>query len=128
MPPRPPKPPDREAQPRHRRRGRVVTDVSLPRKRTLRELSRQQLSREDASALESELRISSDRSTCIILSSLAERNLESAIMSRIYISDTEIAKPLFDRDGALSTFYGNIYLAYALGMIDAVVRDRSRYH
>jgi hypothetical protein len=31
--------------------------------------------------------------------------------------------PLFERDGALSTFYGNIHLAFALDLINQAVRD-----
>jgi hypothetical protein len=65
----------------------------------------------------------SDRTVCIILSSMLERFLEILILSRIGVSDTAKSALLFENDGALSSFFGNIDLAFALGLLDEHVRD-----
>jgi hypothetical protein len=71
-------------------------------------------------ALLIEIRGNSDRSACIILSSIIERALELTIVLRIEMG-IEMEQPykerLFGRDGALSTFSGNIQFARALGLI-----------
>jgi hypothetical protein len=54
---------------------------------------------------------------------MIERVLEQLIIVRLGLVNSDLAITLFERDGALSTFYGNISLARALGLIDDPVKD-----
>jgi len=51
------------------------------------------------------------------------RVLEQVILARLMIVEKRRIVPLFERDGVLSTFYGNIHLAFALKLIRETVRD-----
>jgi hypothetical protein len=71
-----------------------------------------------------EVQQGSDRSACIIMSAMVERFLERELLMRLMISESSSKhQALFERDGALSTFFGNIHLAYALDMISQDMRD-----
>jgi hypothetical protein len=117
---RPPKPPDREAKPRVRR-------PAAPRKsqkpRSLAELARSPIPDDEFGAAMSEMLGNSDRATCIVFSAMIERGLEDLIVSHLGIYDNELRNLLFERDGALSTFYGNIRFGRALGFYDKPFQD-----
>jgi hypothetical protein len=51
------------------------------------------------------------------------RVLEHVILARLMIVEKRKIIPLFEREGALSTFYVNIHLAFALKLISETVRD-----
>jgi hypothetical protein len=51
----------------------------------------------------------SDRTACIVGAAMIERILERLILARLGVTDDAPLKDLlFEREGALSTFYGNI--------------------
>jgi DNA-binding MltR family transcriptional regulator len=110
-----PKPPH----PTTKRRG---VPIAAGIKRSLRTLSRAQLTDDDDIAILFD-EVHADRSYCIILASMIERHLEQAIIERLRLINKDAEKPLFDREGALSTFFGNIHLGYALGLFSDTVRD-----
>jgi hypothetical protein len=63
----------------------------------------------------------SDRAECIIMSSMIERMIEMCIIYRIGVI-TSRDELLFKSDGALSSFNGNIDLAYAINLITSDLR------
>jgi hypothetical protein len=94
------------------------------KRRTLRDLSRARRTfGEDVDAFQKEIKDGSDRTCCILMAAVVERTLERCILLRLGIHDEEKINPLFERDGALSTFYGTIHLAYAIGLINHDIRD-----
>jgi len=107
--------------PPHPTRKRRAVPIANALKRSLRTLSRAQVSDEDIDILFNE--VHADRSYCIILASMIERHLEQAIIERLRLINKEAEKLLFEREGALSTFFGNIHLGYALGLFDDRMRD-----
>lgn len=94
-------------------------------RRTLRELSRaRRQAAEETHIVMNEVQQGSDRSACIIMSAMVERFLERELLMRLMISEsTSKHQALLERDGALSTFFGNIHLAYALDMISQDMKD-----
>ena len=78
----------------------------------------------DKAAMENEFK-GSDRSVCIIVAAMVERILERLLLFRLDIkrNNPNIEK-LFDRDGALSSFYGNIHFAHILGIINEADKDK----
>jgi hypothetical protein len=94
-------------------------------RRTLRDLSRaRRQAAEETHIVMNEVQQGSDRSACIIMSAMVERFLERELLMRLMISESSSKhQALFERDGALSTFFGNIHLAYALDMISQDMRD-----
>lgn len=117
MPKRPPRPPDRESSPRYR------LSRATPKLSSIRDLSRLYANTEQLKLSFDEVEKSSDRSACIIMSSIIERTLERGILLLLDIIDQEKITPLFERDRALSSFFGNIYLAYAINLISMPIRD-----
>lgn len=96
----------------------------MPTRQRLRDLSRPWITAtEEFASVATEVKDSPDRSACILATSLLARVLERVILARLMIVDESRIVPLFARDGALSTFYGNIHLAFALQLINEVVRD-----
>lgn len=98
-------------------------DVGQPEKdrirRKLRELSRPFITAtEEFESAADEIRDGSDRTACIVVTSLITKVLERTIINRLMIVEKKKIDPLFERDGALSTFYGNIHLAFALNLIN----------
>jgi hypothetical protein len=89
----------------------------------LRDVFRDSYQTAEIPALLQDLKRGSDRTVCIILSSMIERDLESLILHRIMLG-MPLSKTrrddLFDKDGPLSTFSGNIKLARALGVIGSI--------
>jgi hypothetical protein len=71
----------------------------------------------------SEMLGNSDRATCIVFSAMLERGLEDLIACHLGVFDSELRNLLFERDGALSTFYGNIRFGRALGFYDKLFQD-----
>jgi hypothetical protein len=103
------------------RRKAAKTPISA---RTLRELSRvRRLLREETRAVMNEIKQSSDGAACILMSAMVERWLERSLLLRLMIQSDDKTSALFERDGALSTFYGNTHLAYALDMITSETRN-----
>jgi hypothetical protein len=118
MIPKPPIPPGREPSPRFREPTRSPTsDLSTGKAistRTLTELARARITEDDLREFGKEVKGSSDRTTCIVLSAMIERTLEESILTYLKITDDDLKKLLFESDWALSTFYGNIGLGYAI--------------
>jgi hypothetical protein len=104
------------------RRKAVKAPISA---RTLRDLSRaQRMLREETRAAIDEIKQSSDRAACILMSAMVERHLERSILLRLMIpGGDDKTSALFERDGALSTFYGNTHLAYALDLITSEMKS-----
>jgi hypothetical protein len=126
MPKRPPIPPDHEHSPRRRttRPGNAALPAGMPTRRKLRDLSRPGITAtEEFASVLTEVKDSPDRSACIVVTSMLARVLEHVILARLMIVEKRRIVPLFERDGALSTFYGNIHLAFALKLISETVRD-----
>jgi hypothetical protein len=121
---RPPKPLDRVPKPRYRKPKTPEPGQASPasKKETLARLSRAQVTTHELAAAMLEVLGTSDRTTCIVVTAMIERDLEDSIISRLNIRDEEPKKLLFDRDGALSTFYGNIRFGRALGFYDQSVQ------
>jgi hypothetical protein len=117
---RPPKPPDRDPRPRHRRRGKSVVSP-----RTISTLIRQRPTLQDFDQLDREVKYVHPRSATILLAAEVELNLELSILTKLPRNDNETTKLLVDRDGPLSSFYAKIHLAYAMGIITegSVVRS-----
>ncbi len=92
--------------------------------RKLRDLSRPWITAtEEFASAATEVKESPDRSACIVVTSLITQVLERVILARLLIDEESRISPLFGRDDALSTFYGNIHLAFALQLISEAVRD-----
>ena len=117
---RPPKPTDRESAPRHRKRAKSAKEQSpAPKPRSLAALFRSEAADPDELKKSLNERFgSSDRTTCIVFSAGIERELEDLILRHLHIEHEELGNLLFERDGALSTFYGNIRFGRALGLYD----------
>jgi len=120
---RPPKPPGIPSQPRYRksRSSDVVTQAA----RSFQELFHARHVEEDRPRILAELEGTSDRAACIIVSSMVERDLERALIRRLSMG-FKLHKPrvdkLFERDGALSSFAGEINLIYALNIIESITK------
>ncbi len=125
MPRRPPTPTDQQASSRQRRGSATVnTAARPPTLGKLRALSvKAQKGLQLNGEIGKEVRESSDRSSCIIMTSIVERTLEQAILFRLGITEDAKIAPLFERDGSLATFYGCIHLAFAIDLIPKAVRD-----
>jgi len=125
MPQKPPIPPGREPNPRHKKRGASNSGGS-PKERSLRDLSRSRIPSDELPTALREISGTSDRTTCIILSAMVERDLESLLLVRLDIdtNDQNLVDLLFERDGALSTFYGNILFGMSLGLYDTEFKNQ----
>ena len=114
--------------PRFRKRG--SGRIFPPQKRPLSALSRLTSGKDDKDNVLSEVGGTNDRTTCLILSSMIERQLEQLLFERIRFGspiDSSWKPKIFSRDGALSTFFGNIGLARTLRVIDVqTYRDLDR--
>ena len=85
----------------------------------MRRLSRKMFEFQDeANNLFKHAEENTDRSVCVIMSSMLERTIEICILHRIGVTDQNKVDLLFQENGALSSFSGNIDLAFALGLID----------
>jgi hypothetical protein len=120
---RPPKPPERESAPRYRKRTKTGQDQSLSKARSLAQLTRSDVAEHEFDANTAELTGNSDRTTSIAATAMIERDLEGLILSHLGIKDGKLRDLLFERDGALSTFYGNIRFGRALGFYDKSFQD-----
>jgi hypothetical protein len=122
---KPPIPPGQERSPRRRTSGNATRPLGMPTTRKLRDLSRPWNSAtEEFASVVIEVKDSPDRSAGIVMASMMARVLEHVILARLMIVEKkQRALPLFERDGALSSFYGNIHLAFALQLISETVRD-----
>lgn len=89
---------------------------SSRRRRKLQDVIREPLKGGDPDFVP-ELHDASDRSAAILISANVARDLEQLIMSSIIsTTDEDVKSRLLGRDGALSSFYGNIYLGHAIGL------------
>ena len=96
----------------------------MPTSRKLRELSRPWITAtEEFASVATEVKDSPDRSACIVVTSMLARVLEHVILARLMIVEKDRILPLFESDGPLSTFHGNINFAFALQLISETVRD-----
>jgi hypothetical protein len=118
MPKRPPIP--HGQQPALRRRRISGKVLNPPRPTTLRKLralsAKAQKGLQSNGAIAREIRESSDRSACIVMTSIVERTLEQCLLLRLRTIEDNKIRQLFERDGALSTFYGCIHLAFAVDL------------
>jgi hypothetical protein len=96
----------------------------MPTSRKLRDLSRPWIAAtEEFGSVATEVKDSPDRSACIVVTSMLSRVLENVILARLMIVEKDRILPLFESDGALSTFHGNINFAFALKLINEAVKD-----
>jgi hypothetical protein len=93
------------------------------KKRTLRALSGALIkdlpTLEDWDQIIDELEGVSDRSAAILISAHAEDALSALIVSRFKVQCVADLEALYDRDGALSSFFSKIHLGYVMGLYDA---------
>jgi hypothetical protein len=88
----------------------------------LRDVFRARYGDAEIPALLEDIKRGTDRTVCIILSAMIERNLEHLILSKIApgeVLSNARRLMLFDKDGPLSTFSANIKMARALNLINS---------
>ena len=89
----------------------------------LKDLYRAEYQHGEAELFATEITQSSDRTTCIIIAAMLQRNLERLLMMALHIyDDNELRPQLFVRDGPLSTFFGTIILGQVLELYDDRVK------
>jgi hypothetical protein len=81
-------------------------------------LTRRLVDLPDVAAIVEDARRSSDRTAAIVLASWLEQVLEQVIVGKFSRKDAATIKNMQDRGGALSSFFGKIYLGYALGLYE----------
>ncbi len=91
--------------------------------KTLRALSTKKIEDSDFALMAEEIREASDRTAAIVMGAFVERELEQWIVKVLPRRDEETIEKLYERDGALGSFYAKIYLGYALGVYDETTRD-----
>jgi hypothetical protein len=127
--PKPPKPADREANPRYRIPGASEKKVT----RSIRELTRAAPASDEMLLItkqimslvkesEKDLTPAHDRSAAIVASALTEYLLEITLLRHMKNSEPDAQKNLFAENGPMGSFYAKIHLAYALGIIDKKTR------
>jgi hypothetical protein len=94
---------------------------------SFREITRALYSAEHLPALMEQVQKWDDRTVCLILSAMLERNLEYLILTRIgfgFNLNEERRDQLFAKDGTLSSFHANIIFSRALEVInDDTMKD-----
>jgi hypothetical protein len=129
---RPPKPPLPEGLVREPRTKNAPRDIASPMPAeeiylTFKELIRGQVHEEDIPEILKQQQQGNDRSVCIIMTAMLERNLEYLITIRIaagFALNEKWRDHLFMRDGALSSFHSNIRFARLLDLItDETMKD-----
>jgi DNA-binding MltR family transcriptional regulator len=128
MAPKPPKPTDRVASPRHKKRKRAGVDLleaiyPTGGSDTLSALLREAVTDDDKITLESPPHLTSHRSFAIISSARAERALERTLIAHFPKLDAYTFEMLASRAGPLSSFFSKIHLAFALGLLDSKTRN-----
>jgi DNA invertase Pin-like site-specific DNA recombinase len=95
------------------------------KKRTLRTIDKDDIiSVEEWAEIFKEINGVSDRSATILVAAHVDVALSSFIEAALLLSPEEEAlKPLYERDGALSTFFSKIHLGYAMSLYDDKTRD-----
>jgi DNA-binding MltR family transcriptional regulator len=95
------------------------------RKRTLRTLDKDDItSVEEWAQIAQEIAGVSDRSAAILVAAHVDVALSHLIEAELFLPLEEDAlKPLYERDGALSTFFSKIHLGYAMFLYDDKTRD-----
>jgi DNA-binding MltR family transcriptional regulator len=63
-----------------------------------------------------------DRSQAIVAAALLEQALETALSTHFRVDEVEARTLFADQEGSISTFATKIKLAYALGIIDPIIR------
>src|SRR5947199_10581635 len=111
MPKRPPKPPDRESNPRTKKpRGEQKPSIAT--------LIRALPFDSDFTQIDKDVDLVHDRAAAILLACELELYLELILLSKLPVRDEDSTKALLERDGPLSGFYSKILLAHALGIIN----------
>jgi DNA-binding MltR family transcriptional regulator len=94
------------------------------KKRTLRTIDKDRLSVQELTETFQEIVGVSDRSAAILVAAHIDSALSDLIEAELLTSIEEDAiKPLYERDGALSTFFSKVHLGYAMSLYDDKVRD-----
>ncbi|QGM46842.1 hypothetical protein [Methylocystis heyeri] len=132
MAPKPPIPPDRPRAPRFKGKKKATRKKESI---TLRELSKQLPNNEDFEAIMDEIACASDRSAAIVLASVVDRYLESAIIDSFVRNDRKTKENLTATGGSLDGFFSKIHLGYAMGLynqqkcneLEAVRRIRNSF-
>jgi DNA-binding MltR family transcriptional regulator len=95
------------------------------KKRTLRTIDKDDItSVEEWAEIFQEINGVSDRSAAILVAAHVDVELSSLIEAELLLSvEEEALKPLYERDGALSTFFSKIHLGYAMSLYDDKTRD-----
>jgi hypothetical protein len=90
--------------------------VERTRRRKLQDIIRDPLEFSDPDFVP-EVENASDRSAAILIGANVERGLERLLLqSLVRVKDEDVIGRLIERGGALSTFYGNTHLGYAVGL------------
>jgi len=113
---RPPKPTDGEPNPRTKKKPTAPS-------RSLRQISEERLADGELEELAKEMRHTSDRGAALLVAPIIEQTLEQLIERSLPRKSNAALKALYERDGALSSLFSKIHLAYAMGLIDADIRD-----
>jgi len=94
-------------------------------KRTLRTIDKDSFTVKELTETFQEIIGVSDRSTAILVAALIDSALSDLIEAELLTSlgEEDAIKPLYERDGALSTFFSKIHLGYAMSLYDDKVRD-----
>jgi hypothetical protein len=88
------------------------------KRRTLHDLSKNPVTLSDIESAYNELEHGSDRSAAIVGCAFVQHALCLRIISSLKCTDSEIVEKLYAPNGPLSTFFGQIQLANAMGLID----------
>jgi DNA-binding MltR family transcriptional regulator len=92
------------------------------RKPQLRDLSRKQLSSDEAAGILESLGRVSPFVTAILGASLVEHQIEQSIIPRLSRSDESTWSSLTGENGPIATLHQKIIIAFALGVIDATIK------
>ena len=70
-----------------------------------------------------EIHFGSDRAAAILVAAALEQYLRAMILLYLPNRDGDTSEKLLGNGGALSSFYNNIHLAYAMGLIDTITKE-----
>jgi DNA-binding MltR family transcriptional regulator len=95
------------------------------KKRTLRTIDKEDItSVKEWAEIIQEINSVSDRSAAILVAAHVDVELSSLIEAELLLAvEEEAVKPLYERDGALSTFFLKIHLGYAMSLYNDKTRD-----
>lgn len=98
------------------------------KKKTLRQLSREPPNEEELTEIVAESKTGSDRSSTIITCTHLQDRIAGLILLNLARGkDADTVNRMYERDGPLSTFYGQIQLGFAMGLFsDEIRKDLTR--